>query len=99
MVAVASLEWQDVMTGTFPDTPARKIFREAVATVADRAKAALPESHGRIDAAVKLVLAGDVEMQEGGSAEVGSASDAGQVFTVNGACQCGDLPACAQKPM
>ena len=81
MVAVAAVEWQDMMAGQFPDTPARKAFREAVATVAERAKAALPESHGRIDAAVKLVLAGDVEMRDDGSAEVGSASDAGQGST------------------
>ena len=43
MVAVASLEWQDVIDGNFPENPARTAWREAVATVADRAKAALPE--------------------------------------------------------
>src|SRR5512134_2189121 len=54
MVAVASLEWQDVMDGNFLDNPARTAWREAVAHVAERAKAALPEANGRIDAAVKM---------------------------------------------
>ena len=49
MVAVAEMEWQDVMNGTFPENPARTAFREAVATVADRARAALPEANGRIE--------------------------------------------------
>ena len=97
MVAIATLDWQDMMAGTFPENPARTAFRAAVATVAERAKAALPESHGRIDAAVKLVLAGDVTMQDDGSAEVGSASDAGQVFHVNGACECPDFQRAPQQ--
>ena len=62
-----------------------------------KAKAALPECNGRIDAAVKLVLAGDVNLQDDGSAEVGSASDAGQVFSVNGTCACKDFPKAPQS--
>jgi hypothetical protein len=50
------------MAGHFPDIPARTAWREAVATVADKAKAALPEANGRIEKAVQIVLAGDVEL-------------------------------------
>jgi hypothetical protein len=48
MVAVASLEWQDVIDGTFPDHPARTAWREAVTNVAERAKAALPAANGQL---------------------------------------------------
>ena len=42
-------------------TPDRTAWREAVAEIADKAKAKLPECNGRVDSAVKIVLAGDVE--------------------------------------
>ena len=54
MVAVAEVEWQDMVDGNFPDTPAGQAFREAVATVAEQAKAALPDCHGRIDKAIAM---------------------------------------------
>ena len=71
MVAVAEVEWQDMVDGNFPDTPARQAFREAVATVAEQAKAALPDCHGRIDKAIAIVLAGDVQVHPDGTATVG----------------------------
>jgi len=40
-----------------------------------KAKATLPECHGRVDAAVKLVLAGDVELLADGKAKVASQSN------------------------
>ena len=89
MVAVASLEWQDVMSSTFPDTPARQAFREAVATVAAQARAALPDCTGRIDKAVALVLAGDVAVHPDGTATVGSQTST-RTYTVNGSCTCTD---------
>jgi hypothetical protein len=46
-----------------------------VAEVAARAKAALPEANGRIESAVKLVLAGDVELRPDGTAQVASQSN------------------------
>ena len=97
MVAVASLEWQDVIDGNFPDNPARTAWREAVATVADRAKDALPECNGRVDKAVAIVLAGDVELLPEGKAKVASQSNgATKYFVVNGACECPDYPKAPQ---
>ena len=56
MVTVATLKWQDVMTGTFPDTPARKAFREAVTHRGPQREGGPPESNGRIEKAVTFVL-------------------------------------------
>ncbi len=98
MVAVASLEWQDVIDGNFPENPARTAWREAVATVADRAKAALPECNGRVEKAVAIVLAGDVELLPEGKAKVASQSNGTtKYFVVNGACECPDFPKAPQN--
>jgi hypothetical protein len=71
----------------------RQTFRETVAQVAARAHEKLPQCHGRIDSAVKLVLAGDVELVPGGGARVASRSDAQVTYhTVNGHCDCKDFP-------
>jgi hypothetical protein len=97
MVAVASLEWQDVMDSSFPENPARTAWREAVGTVADKAKAALPECNGRVDKAVAIVLAGDVELLPDGKAKVASQSNGTtKYFVVNGACECPDFPKAPQ---
>ena len=89
---MAEREWSQVMEPSLPaeTTPARAAFREAVATVAMKAKAALPECHGRIDAAIKIVLAGDVAMHPDGTATVGSGSDPQMSHLVNGSCTCSD---------
>ncbi len=98
MVAVASLDWQDVIDGNFPENPARTAWREAVATVADRAKAALPECNGRVDKAVAMVLAGDVELLPDGTAKVASQSNGTtKYFVVNGTCECPDFPKAPQN--
>jgi hypothetical protein len=97
MVAVTSLEWQAVMDGNFPENRAQQAWREAVAAVVEKAKAALPASNGRIDAAVKLVLAGDVELQPDGMAKVASQSNGQTVYhVVNGECSCKDFPKAPQ---
>ena len=97
MVAVASLEWQDVIDSNFPENPARTAWREAVVTVADRAKAALPECNGRVEKAVAIVLAGDVELLPDGKAKVTSQSNGiTKYFVVNGACECPDFPKASQ---
>ena len=54
--------------------PARAAWREAVAEIAAKAKATLPQCNGRVESAVKIVLAGDVELLEGGKAQVASQS-------------------------
>jgi hypothetical protein len=97
MVAVASLEWQDVINGNFPENPARTAWREAVANVAARAKAALPECNGRVEKAVAIVLAGDVELLPDGKAKVASQSNgATKSHVVNGECSCKDFPEAPQ---
>ena len=60
----------------------RDLFRTTVADLAAKAKATLPDSTGRIDSAVKLVLAGDVALQPDGTAFVGSRTDPALTYTV-----------------
>jgi hypothetical protein len=74
------------------ESTARAVWREAVAEIAAKAKATLPDCAGRVDAAVKLVLAGDVELLEDGTAKVASQSNGTtKYFVVNGGCTCPDF--------
>src|SRR5262249_51444477 len=68
-------------------------FRETVAFVATAAKAKLPLAvNGRIESAAKLVLWQDVEPQDDGSILVGSASDPGKTYRLEGTtCTCQDF--------
>src|SRR5262249_26952374 len=71
--------------------PTRTAWREAVAEIADKAKVALRECDGRVDSAVKIVLAGDVELLQDGTAKVASQSNGTtKYFIVNGECTCKD---------
>src|SRR5262249_52683817 len=57
----------------------------------------LPECHGRVDSAVKIVLAGDVELQADGTAKVASQSNGTMAyFVVDGECTCKDYPKAPQ---
>jgi hypothetical protein len=71
----------------------RQAFRELVAQVAEKARAALPTAvNGRIEAAVKLVLLHDVMPQADGSILVGSSRDPLQSYLLVGrACECQDF--------
>src|SRR6266702_514964 len=90
MVAVHELSWEEVSSPDFGN-PARAAWRQAVADIAAKAKETLPECNGRVDSAVKIVLAGDVELLEGGQAKVASQSHGTVVYhIVNGACTCKD---------
>lgn len=84
---------------TAPLPPDRMHYRQLVAEVAAKAKAKLPESvNGRIESAVKLVLAHDVRFLDDGTVEVGSASDPMKTYTLAGpACDCQDF-AYSQAP-
>src|SRR5438093_1024250 len=92
MTIVAQFSWDDIASADFGN-PARIAWREAVAEIAEKAKATLPECNGRVDSAVKIVLAGDVELLPDGKAQVASQSN-GQTtyFVVNGECSCKDYP-------
>jgi hypothetical protein len=70
----------------------RTAYRATIATIADKARAKLPESASRIDAAVKLVLLGEVTLVPDGTARVGSCTDVNRTYTVNGTCDCKDVP-------
>jgi hypothetical protein len=74
-------------------TPDRQTFRALVADVAARAKARLPEAvNGRIESAVKLVLAYDVTPQADGTILVGSSSDPIKTYRLVGpTCECQDF--------
>jgi hypothetical protein len=71
----------------------RQTFRETVALVAAKAKEKLPQAvNGRLEGAVKLVLAQDVTPQADGSIAVGSCTDPLKVYHLVGAtCDCKDF--------
>jgi hypothetical protein len=93
MAIVTEISWDDMLDGKpLPETPARKAWRDAVSEIAERAKATLPECNGRVDKAVAIVLAGDVELLPDGKAKVASQSNGTTAyFVVNGECQCKDF--------
>src|SRR6266571_8038026 len=93
MAIVTEISWDDILDGKpLPETLARQAWRDAVAEIADKAKAKLPECSGRVDAAVKIVLAGDVELQADGAAKVASQSNGSTAYhVVNGHCDCKDF--------
>jgi hypothetical protein len=71
---------------------ARQAWCAKVQQIAERARQTLPACNGRIDAAVKMVLAGDVELLPDGHARVQSQSKGETVYRlVNGACNCKDF--------
>jgi hypothetical protein len=92
MVAVKEISWEEASAPTF-EHPTRQAFRAAVDQVAANAKTVLSESTSRIDKAVQLVLAGDVELLADGHARVASqCQGAVQYRIVNGTCECRDFP-------
>jgi len=75
------------------DMASHQAWREAVEDIADKARATLPDCIGRVDAAVKMVLAGDVELLADGKAKVRSQSNGRVAYhVVNGECTCKDFP-------
>src|SRR5262249_412832 len=93
MTIVAEYSWESDTWTHNSENPARQAWREAVATVAEKAKAALPECNGRVEKAAAIVLNGDVELLPDGKAKVASQSNGTtQYFVVNGECTCKDFP-------
>ena len=90
---VTEISWDAMFDGqSLPESPARAAWCAAVAEVAAKAKAALPvEVNGRIEQAVQIVLAGDVDLLPDGTATVTSQRNGTpESFVVNGACGCPD---------
>src|SRR2546426_6527160 len=97
MAIVASYDWASDSWTHNGDNPARTAWREAIAEIAEKAKATLPECNGRIEKAVAIVLNGDVELLEGGKAKVASQSNGTTAYhIVNGECSCKDFPKAPQ---
>ena len=88
MAIVTEISWDDMLDGKpLPDAPTRQAWRDAVAEIADKAKGKLPECSGRVDSAIKIVLAGDVALQADGTAQVASQSNGCTAYqVVNGTC-------------
>src|SRR5262247_2629049 len=92
MTIVTSYDWESDTFTHHGDTPARQAWREAVAEIADKAKATLPECNGRVDKAVAIVLNGDVELLPDGTAKVASQSNGSTAYhVVNDHCDCRDF--------
>jgi hypothetical protein len=94
MTILTSYDWErDAWTHHNGDTPTRAAWRAAVADIAERAKQTLPQCGSRVDAAVRIVLAGDVELLPDGTARVASQSNGTTQYVVcNGTCECKDFP-------
>src|SRR2546427_26103 len=89
MTIVTEYDWQ---SDTFTHHTDRATWRAAVAEIAAKAHAKLPECNGRVDSAVKLVLAGDVELLADGTARVASQSNGTTTYHIeNGHCDCKDF--------
>ena len=94
MAIVTEISWDDMFDGKpLPENPARQAWRAAVAEIAAKAKAALPETvNGRVEKAVQMVLNGDVELLPDGKAKVASQSNGTTQYVVcNGTCECRDF--------
>jgi hypothetical protein len=92
MAIVTSYDWESDSFTHHHEPPDRAAFRAAVAETAEKAHAKLPECTGRIDKAVALVLAGDVELLPDGTAKVASQSNGTMTYHIaNGHCDCRDF--------
>jgi hypothetical protein len=79
-------------------TPDRAAWREMLATLAAKTKTKIPELNGRVEKAVKLALAGDVELHDDGSATVYSSSDPTRRYEIReGTCTCRDYEQAPQQ--
>ena len=91
MVTVKEITWEEASAPEV-ETTSRQAWRAAVAEIAAKAHEKLPECNGRVDSAVKLVLAGDVELLADGTARVASQSNGTTTYhIVNGHCDCKDF--------
>src|SRR5438093_13549062 len=95
MVAVIETSWQDILDGQpLPESLARRIFREAVEAVADKARTALPELNGRVERAVQIILNGDLSIAPDGQGTIASQSNGNGAYNVGkgDTCPCKDHP-------
>src|SRR5262245_14703728 len=69
----------------------RKLWREVVSNIAEKASITLPSCESRIQKAVQIVLNNDVELVDNHLAKVHSQTSANITYTVNGTCGCKDF--------
>src|SRR5258706_5203402 len=92
MVALKEITWEEASAPGF-ETSTRQAWRAAVAAIAIKAKQTLPACAGRVESAVKIVLAGDVKLLADGQAKIASQSHGTtQYLLVNRTCERYDLP-------
>ena len=85
MAIVAEYDWESDTWTHSADNGARQAWRAAVAAIADKAMGHVAGwCSGRVDSAVKLVLAGDVELLPDGTAQVASQSNGSTAYHVGG---------------
>jgi hypothetical protein len=77
------------------DSLAQLLFGAAVVEVGERAKGVLPECHDRIEQAVQLLLAGEVQWQADGSVQVQGPEQEDTIYGMQDTCPC---PENAQSP-
>jgi hypothetical protein len=76
---------------TLTFTPDRQAFREQLATLAAKTLTKIPALNGRVEKAMRLVLAGDVALHADGTATVYSSSDPARRYEIRqGTCTCQD---------
>jgi len=95
MVAVIETSWQDILDGKpLPEAPARIAFREAVETIADKARTAVPSLNGRVERAVQIILNGDLSIAPDGQGTIASQSNGNGAYHVGKgfSCPCKDHP-------
>ena len=93
MAIVTEYDWESDTFTHHAENAACQACREAVADIAEKAKATLPDCVGRVDRAVAIVLNHDVELLEDGKTKVASQSNGQVVYhVVNGECSCKDYP-------
>src|SRR5919198_100599 len=92
MSIVTSYDWEsDQWTHHMDESAKRQAWRDAVAEIADKARLTLPDCASRVSAAVKIVLAGDVEVLDNHTGRVASQSNGSTKYhLVNGGCTCPD---------
>jgi hypothetical protein len=95
MAIIAEVSWDQFVDGHFPQSDVvRKAFRDAVEEVANKARTALPQSNGRIDKAVHLILNSDISIDANGEGTIASQSNGTGAYNVGKgfSCPCLDHP-------
>ena len=92
MTIITSYDFaSDTWTHHTDESAQRQAWRDAVAEIADKARLTLPDCASRVNAAVKIVLAGDVEVLDNHTGRVASQSNGTTKYhIVNGGCTCPD---------